>query len=335
MATFPIIQNQTTLVYPPQKKPKKLHHHVPHNLPQTAEIPNFSMTSSKDQNQTRTIINCLPDDVIENIFSFLSIKQAVQMGILSARFKHSWLFNRKLLFDRNFARALNRFELIAIVNRVFDSHMGSKIECFRLYFNHDGSEMTVQDWISKSIEKGIEELDLDFYQGTDPFKLPCKIFYVETMRVLKLCYCVIDDLPTQLNGLFLLSTVTFKKVDVSSKVIETLINHCLFLEKIELMQCDEIYQLKISAKKHERLKVLKIGDCEEVMKIEIEAPSLNTFYYTGAVRSIKITNVPELNDVMLNFTPSKGFSHSLKVENLVSDLSHVAILTATSTFLEV
>lgn len=69
--------------------------------------------------------------------------------------------------------------------------------------------------------------------------------------------------------------------------------------------------------------------------IDIDAPTLHAIQYCGHVCFIKFTNIPEVKDVMLNFGPSKGFTGTFQVRNLVYDLYNIRVLTATSTFLEV
>ncbi|KAJ6377088.1 hypothetical protein OIU76_026119 [Salix suchowensis] len=217
----------------------------------------------------------LPDDVLDMIFSFLPIRNAVQIGVLSTRFKNSWNFSRRLDFDDDFARGRSPEDFKSVVNKVFDRHEGSSILRFRLCFDPDREELLVEKWIRKSIEKGVEELDLEFYQ----------------------------------NG-----------------------NNCSFLETLDLAQCHRIFHLKIFAQK--KFKVLRVGDCQEILRIYIDAPNLRSFHYSGHVCFIKFNVVPQLKDVMLNFRPSKGFTETFRVRNLVYDLYPIQVLTTTSTFLE-
>lgn len=324
MAASPSKSQTPPSLPPPQKRARRLLN--PQNLTHT-------LNAVTDFNAKRSFVN-LPDDVIENIFSFLPIKKAVQIGVLSTRFKTSWLSNSNLFFDREFAGNRTRPEFISIVNRVFDYHSGSKIACLRLYFDPTGSDLMVLNWIKKSIDKGVEELDLDFLQAQDPFKLPSNFLDVETVRKLKLWYCEID-LPPKLKGLRFLSSVILRRVDLSTRLIETLIQHCTLLETLDLTQCDGILQLKIFARNLKRFKLLKVGNCWDIVRIDIDSPTLRSLYYCGPVRALKIANALQLNDVMLNFTPSRGFIQNFLVENLVFDLSRIALLTTTSTFLEV
>ncbi|KAG6776968.1 hypothetical protein POTOM_016761 [Populus tomentosa] len=191
----------------------------------------------------------LPDDVIDKILAFLPIKKAKQIGILSSRFNHSWIFSRRLHFDNDFARGRGPENFKSMVNKVFDQHAGSSILSFRLSFDANGG---------------------------GPVKLISDVYDVESIKILLLSFCQLD-LPPKFKG---------------------------------------------------------VGDCPEILMIDIDAPTLHAIHYCGHVCFIKFTNIPEVKDVMLNFGPSKVFTGTFQVRNLVYDLYNIRVLTTTSTFLE-
>ncbi|XP_011043339.1 PREDICTED: putative FBD-associated F-box protein At1g61330 [Populus euphratica] len=279
----------------------------------------------------------LPDDVLDMIFSFLPIKKAMQIGILSTRFKNSWNFNRRLDFDNDFSRGRSPDDFKSIVNKVFDRHAGSRILSFRLCFDPNKEELLVEKWIRKSIEKGVEELNLELYQsgnvleGRWPFKLNSDVYEAKSLKILKLSLCQLD-LPPKLKGLHVLNTLVLRKIIITPTLIDNLFQNCFFLEILDLAHCHGIFHLKIFAQK--TFKVLKVGDCQEILRIYIDAPNLRSFHYCGHVCFIKFNIVPQLKDVMLSFRPSKGFTETFRVRNLVYDLHPIQVLTTTSTFLE-
>ncbi|KAL9392592.1 hypothetical protein Peur_016512 [Populus x canadensis] len=215
----------------------------------------------------------LPDDVLDKILAFLPIKKAMQIGILSSRFNHSWIFSRRLHFDNDFARGRSPENFKSMVNKVFDQHAGSSILSFRLSFDANGG---------------------------GPVKLISDVYDIESIKILKLSFCQLD-LPLK-----------FK----------------------DIAQCYRIFHLKISTQNLKKFKELKVGDCPGVLMIDIDAPTLHAIHYCGHVCFIKFTNIPEVKDVMLNFGPSKGFTGTFQVRNLVYDLYNIRVLTTTSTFLE-
>ncbi|KAI5590694.1 hypothetical protein BDE02_04G027900 [Populus trichocarpa] len=281
----------------------------------------------------------LPGDVLDKILAFLPIKKAMQIGILSSRFNHSWIFSRRLHFDNDFARGRSPENFKSMVNKVFDQHAGSSILSFRLSFDADGEGFLVEKWIKKAIEKGVEELELYFYviginfEGGGPVKLISDVYDVESIKILKLSFCQLD-LPPEFKGLHFLSTLVLRKIIVTPTLIDNLFLNCLLLETLDIAQCYRIFHLKISTQNLKKFKELKVGDCPEILMIDIDAPTLHAIHYCGHVCFIKFTNIPEVKDVMLNFGPSKGFTGTFQVRNLVHDLYNIRVLTTTSTFLE-
>jgi hypothetical protein len=311
-----------TLLQSPQKRTKRIRHHGDDD-----HLSHVNGVSNSKPN--------LPDDILDRIFSFLPVKKAVQIGVLSTRFRNSWVFNRNLFFERDFSGRRDEGEFFEIINRVFRSHVGSRIQSLRLSFDPTGVESTVEKWIKICTEKGVEELDLDFYIGRDPFKLSSQQIDVESIQTLKLVYCEVD-LPPKLNGLSFLRTLELRKVDITTKVIETFFRHCLLLENLDLWQCHKIRRLNVFARNLKRFKLLKVGHCSDITWIHVEAPSLRSIYYIGNVVSFEFAEVSKLDEVVLNFMPSRSFTQaSIVVETMVSALSHVRVLTTTSTLLEV
>ncbi|KAK9267894.1 hypothetical protein L1049_010331 [Liquidambar formosana] len=275
-------------------------------------------------------------DVLEHIFSYFPIKNAVRMGLLCTRLKKSWLYNRNFYFGRDFARGRVRGEIINIVSRIFSVHRGETIRCLRLYIEPAGVETIVECWIKKAIDKHLEELDLDFSLGLSPFKLSAEFLDIESLTVLKLCFCELDlDLPLNLNGLRFLGTLALRNVSLTEELIENLFGYCMNLEVLELILCDRINLLNIFAEDHRRFKVLKVGECEDIFRIDIYAPTLCSFYYCGNVSYIHFySSTLQLKDAVLHFMPTRGYLLHLHMRNVILNLVHVTVLTMNSTFLE-
>ncbi|XP_059639328.1 putative FBD-associated F-box protein At1g61330 [Cornus florida] len=275
----------------------------------------------------------LDHDVVENIFSFLPIKKAVTLSPLSTRFKNSWRLSRNLCFDFDFARLRSRAEFMTIVNHVLNSHTGSKIQRFRLYFDPANVGTLVEYWIKMVTSKDVEELDLDFTEARDPLKLSYDLLDVESIRVLKLAYCVID-LPPKLKGLCLLKTIVLEQVDADPILIKTLLSNCLLLEFLNLVQCSKIFDLNVFGVNLRRFKVLTVRNCYDISMINIDAPTLRAFHYKGVVHNINFYSpMPKLNDVTINFD-ARGFPMVFQISDLLIGFSTVAVLTVSSTFLE-
>ncbi|RVX08510.1 putative FBD-associated F-box protein [Vitis vinifera] len=276
----------------------------------------------------------LPYDVVEKIFSFLPIKKVVQLGTVSMRFRNSWFINRKLHFDEDFAKGRGREEIMWILNSVFRHHLGSKIDSFRLYFNHDAMESKAESWIRKSVKKGVEELDLDFRQGKEPFQIVSDLIDVESIRILKLSFCELH-LPLKPKGLCSLNTLVLRKMPASEGLIQTVFANCLLLENLELLHCSKVFHLKISTGKLKRFRELKVVECTDLSSIHISAPTLRSFFYHGYFSKLSFNgSLPQLKDVILCCPPARSCLEMVRTRNLLLNLVHVACLTVSSTFLE-
>ncbi|XP_022723737.1 putative FBD-associated F-box protein At1g61330 [Durio zibethinus] len=275
----------------------------------------------------------VPDDVLTNIFSFLPIKEAVQASTVATRFKQSWFFNRKLCFDKDFAKRHAQKDFLNIVNRVFELHVGQNIQTLRLFFDPTGVEDAVENWIQISIDKEVEELDLNFSLAKDPYRITTDFADFESIKILKLCRCELDLLPT-FRGLNSLKTLVLRRIEINSKFLETVFSNCLSLETLELVKCRKIGHLRILAQNLRRFKALKLGDCLGLYQVDIDAPTIRSIHYSGIFILFKFVEISQLNDVILNFKPLKGIEKFFRRDSFLCDLSHIAVLSASNTLLE-
>ncbi|XVF25901.1 hypothetical protein REPUB_Repub13aG0254000 [Reevesia pubescens] len=274
-----------------------------------------------------------PDDVITNILSFLPIKQAVQASSVSERFNQSWFFNRKLCFDKDFAKRHAQKDFMDIVNHVFDLHVGQNIQTFSLFFDPTGAEDDVENWIQMSIDKGVEELDLNFSLAKVTYKITSDFADVKTVKILKLCRIDLDLLPT-FQGLESLKTLVLRRIDIKSESIETVVFKCLSLETLESVKCRKIGNLRILAQNLKRFKALRVGDCLGLCELDIDAPTLRSIYYSGRFILFKFANISQLNDVIINFKPLRGIGKIFRRDDFLCDLSHIYFLSSSNALLE-
>lgn len=278
----------------------------------------------------------LHDDLVETIFTYLPIKECVQIGLVAKKYRRTWRKCRNLTFGREFgATRADRMWYIHVVSRVFDLHVGKKIQTLRLHFDPSAVEHLLDKWVRTSIEKGVEELDLDIYQGTVPFGLLTDADEA-TLKVLTLNYSVLQ-MPYNMKSLSSLTTVILRQVDLTARIVEALFESCVHLETFDMADCYGVRNLRVKAKEHKRFRVLKVGGCPEISSVEIDAPRLRCLYYSGVLVSRFQICEPLLllDEAILNFRPSRGLTSPWLVEKLVADISRVTVLTITSTFLEV
>ncbi|KAK2644202.1 hypothetical protein Ddye_019397 [Dipteronia dyeriana] len=273
----------------------------------------------------------LPEDALDRIISFLPVKIGMRTSILSTRFQHSWKNSRILDFDQ---REMERSIFIKEVDRVFDLHFGPIIQTFRLNFIQIGVESYAQKWIEKSVEKKVEEVELNFLDAAVQFELSPEFFNIESLRMVKLNHCAVD-LPPLLKGSTFLKTLVLKgTAQVSAAFIETISKHCRSLEVLEITRCRGFSKLKILAENHKNFKVFKIGDCYDVADIEIVSPTLRSFHYHGKLILINISMAYQLEDVLFILSPTRQYIQFPLARGFLSDIVHVTVLTTTAVFIE-
>ncbi|WRX25823.1 hypothetical protein QQP08_018310 [Theobroma cacao] len=133
------------------------------------------------------------------------------------------------------------------------------------------------------------------------------------MKILKLCRCDLELLPT-FQGLTNLLTPTLTKIKIAADSIKTVFSNCMFLETLKLVQCREIDHLEISLENLRSFKALKVGDCSDLRKIEIESPTLCSFYYSRDMILFKSRVKFQLHDLILDCKPLRRRFFQKRVE---------------------
>lgn len=277
-----------------------------------------------------------PDDLLEQIISFTPIKRAVNLSLLSTRFKNSWRYSRNLCFDQEFARGHDERARIEMINHILNLHLGNKIQEFSLYIDLTDSEGLFEDLIKKVTTKHVEELDLDFSKGRFPiFKLHYDLLDVESIRALRLTCCSLD-FPPRFKGLCFLKTLILQGIATGLiKFIKTLFSNCLLIERLELVHCEWVSALVVEALKLKNFKVSHVRNCFNLASISIDALNLHSFHYHGEVSKVKFhSKMALLNDVILNFTHTRSFSRLREIKDLMNSLASVSVLTVSGAFLE-
>ncbi|XP_058726038.1 putative FBD-associated F-box protein At1g61330 [Vicia villosa] len=289
------------------------------------------MVFSGNQNQSRDYV---PEDIIQNIFTFLPIKDAIEnSSFVSTRHTRSWCYNRRFLFGIDFYLRYNQLKLATIVDHIFNFHKGSEIKIFQLHINPIGIEIFLRRWLEICTKKDLEELELHFYEYG--FIIEFSVFNaLHHLKALKLVNCVIQ-LSESPSGLQFLQRLYLCNLHITEDVFNVLIEHCKMLAMIDLIQCSTIKKLILLAKENKHLKKLTIDSCRDLKEIKIDSPTLRSIFYQGNFVEVRIAQGVQLYEAFLNFIPSKNCMQSTQLEAIVNDLSHLSILTTTHLLIEV
>ncbi|XP_021902278.1 FBD-associated F-box protein At1g61320 [Carica papaya] len=278
----------------------------------------------------------IPGDIVETIITFFPVKQAARSSLLASRFRNTLKYIKSLIFDKEFARGYHRGALVSIIDQIFRHHEGSKIKSFRLFIYPTESIIpTIESWIKQAIAKDVEEIELDFSSvSTIPVLSSDWVDSGITLTSLTINNCEFNPHLSELKNWHLLKNVVLKCVDVNIQFIGALFDCCILLENLEIIHCYSLNIVYINATKQKWLRVLKFGDCENLVDLEINAPSLKSFYYIGNPIYLKLNNVAKLEDFLLTMNSAKHLTQPFKLIGLVYDLSYLKVLSTTSIFLE-
>lgn len=164
--------------------------------------------------------------------------------------------------------------------------------------------------LSKKWRNDIQDLVLKFSEW-NRYRLPPSFFACSQLRHLTLQNCVICP-PPAFKGFDMLNSLNLCDVTISSKLLESLISCSPLLEKL----------------------VLKISDTAD--HLQINAPNLRSFDFTGCIKYISLRSVPLLSK--LSLPHQKSIEESEKCDfdkffQLLSALEHLYLANGSDQFL--
>ncbi|CAJ1961540.1 unnamed protein product [Sphenostylis stenocarpa] len=276
------------------------------------------------------IFQHLPFELVEEIFSFLPIKEAKQQCILSSEFRIPTHISRKFLFGRDFTTRRSRESLVELVDHLFVTHRGRYIDSFQIYIDPVGVENFLHKWLKICREKRIQDLELFFYEPG--YTLTADFLnQLYKLSTLKLVHCKLE-LPLNLQSMVNLRTLILWFVPLTDESIHSLISHCRQLETVDLLYCTGLLCVEIYAKEHRFFKKLRIAGCKNLEVFLVDSPTIECVHYCGHVPRIRFIQTTQLNEAYLNFVPagSRRYLQASVLEKLVSDISHVKVLSASA-----
>ncbi|CAN1149705.1 Putative FBD-associated F-box protein At1g61330 [Linum perenne] len=284
----------------------------------------------------------LPVDVVENILDFLNYKQLTQFSVVAKQFRYCFNNSKKLDFDLAFQKGLaNRDQYMDVVGRIMEQHDGPRIRSLKLSFapaNDAANQALVNRWITKAAQKGVEELDILFNNGSQPFRVTSDVLQIESLEILRLMFVDIGS-PNEsfeVTGLRFLRVCSMKRMSIDLVLLDALSNQCLELETLEIINCSTPQNMRVSAGK---LKNFRLASCRNLREIDLEAPSLISIHYTGHILAFDFKNCAKLVDFMIDLKPTRWVvievnRYHILLDKLMSNLSKIKVMTTTSRLLE-
>ncbi|AES59149.2 F-box/FBD-like domain protein, partial [Medicago truncatula] len=231
-------------------------------------------------------ISCLPDHLIGQILSHLTIKEAVTTSVLSSEWRNKWSTQPDLVFDsRCVSTAISKdpsvieSKFLRIVDHVLLLHSGpiNKFEVSDSYRDIiiDVNAMAdIDRWIRHLTGRHIKEfvLDICFDQR---YKIPSSLFSCQGLHHLDLNYCWLKP-PTKFEGFRSMKILYLNRVTMSQDAFNNMIYGCPVLEKLTLAKIDGLTHINIHAP---NLKFFEVDDEFESINFDNTFQLANVFIY--------------------------------------------------------
>ncbi|KAK8584843.1 hypothetical protein V6N13_138789 [Hibiscus sabdariffa] len=252
-------------------------------------------------------ISQLPEDIIHKILALLRCnKDAARTSILSKRWRDIWASFSSLVFDqRKFLPQLRGLKSsVEVQTRIeenaemFENYVdrtlqrcveqnSRSVEKFVLHVTYCNSQLTtsINRWIDMALRKHIKELDLHVPSHMHKrYSLPQSVFAARMITSLRVNGCKLG--PCNNLNLSNLQKVCLAKLSVKEQMIEKMVHACPLLEDFRLVYATRLKVLKVS--NLPKLRRVDLHACAELNEVNLQAPSLETFWYVAGRRQCKI-----------------------------------------------
>ncbi|XP_061354565.1 F-box/LRR-repeat protein At3g26922-like [Gastrolobium bilobum] len=200
---------------------------------------NFLISSNNKHHKKhqRSMNICdLPDEILQEIISNLSTKEAVQTSILSKRWIDQWMNISKIELEEGAPE--KRQKIVDFVGKLLVVCSPSNLKKFSLLFEVGADAPLVNRWLCGFINPNIQELNLDFERVEESLVFPNHLFTSETLIKFQLCMQQVINLPSFICFRSL-RTLTLKDVIFPATCsTQNLFSNCPSLEELNLTDCN-------------------------------------------------------------------------------------------------
>ncbi|KAL7095353.1 hypothetical protein ACP275_10G018700 [Erythranthe tilingii] len=264
-------------------------------------------------------ISQLPDDILIDILSFLSINEAARTSVLSSRWINLWKHTPSLNFDalsalrnkiqessdwRNLLKTERR-NYRRWVNSVLRSHKSTTLKEFIIRFDLNNSyKSSIAQWLDFAFARQVQTLELDL--GIYSNCLFSGEFLYDRRSV--------GAPKSMVVGFKSLKSLTLRYIDMTGGDIECILHNCPLLEQLVVHGAERMSNLEVCGPSLV-LKHLEIVNCEDFISLKVSAPKL-TSLTVKMFEELLLEHVPMLTEVSLRCD-----SCSISIKRVFSQLS--------------
>ncbi|KNA14506.1 hypothetical protein SOVF_106970, partial [Spinacia oleracea] len=223
--------------------------------------------------------NKFPDDIVPSIISHLNVKDAVRASIvLTKRWEYLLINLTNLDFgdsdlvrhepENKFVSIENANKYMKWVNQVLSLNVAPSINEFRVCFALAGyCTHVINSWVEFAISRHVKKLELDF---TVNYHFLYGALYYELKHDV-----FIKSFPYD-GGLYFLTSLCLKFVNINGVLLDSILLRCQFLEQLVV---ENSYRLDwvLVTNSFGRLKHLAIRNCDLVQSLDINMAAVVSF----------------------------------------------------------
>ncbi|CAL4992977.1 unnamed protein product [Urochloa decumbens] len=257
--------------------------------------------------ERRFMLDKLPEDIFDSLYSYLPIEDAARAACVSHGFLRSWrryprlLFNNKTkgykklkmhldqdtraLEDEQYRQDKIESYFINMINHALENHSGFGMKALVLQLfpcpNIDASYL--DKWLQIAVKPGIEELALEMsiLKKKAEYNFPSLLLSNEiggaTLESLRLTSCSFHPTTTLCCNKSLTS-LYLSFVHITGEELGRFVSSCLALARLSIYNCNDLICFKAPSVMH-HLNHFHVTQCKMLQVIEIRAPKLSSFVY--------------------------------------------------------
>ncbi|KAM7479605.1 hypothetical protein LguiA_027818 [Lonicera macranthoides] len=262
-------------------------------------------------------ISQLPDEILIKILSLLRYAEVARTCVLSKRWKYLWTFAKCLNFDvptnkliaikYRYSEKLikrDRPKYVNWVNRALQLHMCSDVTEFIVSFPLGSrNSCDIDKWLMFVMGKRVERLEVDLFPDICQYSGHTPSLYTFSDEV----YSIFKS-PCGLSSIKSLTQLTLKFVNLPGEVVEHFLSNCPVLERLCVWGSKLLVTLKVDSSSSRCLRFLEISTCYNIEYVDIYAPNLVSFIFTGMRQGVQVLvrHAPALSDLTIGIIGGSG-----------------------------
>ncbi|KAM5571772.1 cysteine--tRNA ligase 2, cytoplasmic [Rosa sericea] len=248
----------------------------------------LSCTSDVGKDIVPSNLSDIPEWIIVDILSLLSVKDAALISFTCKAWENLWTYSTNLTFVNRTCPYANhdvglkireREKYVGWVRYALKKYKGTKLDRFHIFFDLDSSyKRDIEDWVDFALEHDVKTLILEMVSPFDPSRSN----YSFTKRI---------------TGESL-QVLVLENVDLDGEVFQY-ISHFRGLEQLSVTGASGLNHIRMFGSSV-RLKSLVVRNCWNLEIIEIcDLPQLAFFEFEGRPICLDLNSVPNLVKVSL------------------------------------